>query len=315
MATNRTAGTSRRDGRAGTRDRRITRQPPPVPDPPHRTIPVRGSGDRLDTGTYTSRGRKPTSGSGPWVRSGFPDGLPAVNDDDGLAFRRNFIRTCPEHDVSERTGRRIPAGGRTDAIEAGSGSSSCRSMASGICAFAMPAKSGTLGRPRTGPLVSVPVARFQHRDTARVLGAGSAPGRTACVLGPSTLGPLSAISGFHRPRACAKHRAKQAAIRVMHSARPSADIRFECAGSRRRSCDGASPCRARLPNHHRPLQPPTRIRQARSRPPRAGPFHREHPVLRRFVALAITALGGFLLWEAFVNGTGLADAVLRLCPL
>ena len=129
----------------------------------------------------------------------YPDGLPAVNDDDRPAFRRNFIRTCPEHDVSERTGRRIPAGGRTDAIEAGSGSSSCRSMASGICAFAMPAKSGTLGRPRTGPLVSVPVARFQHRDTARVLGAGSTPGRTACVLGPSTLGPLSAGSGFHGP--------------------------------------------------------------------------------------------------------------------
>ena len=44
-----------------------------------------------------------------WVRGGFPDSLLAANDDDSLIFRRNFIRTCLERDVSEFTGRRIPA--------------------------------------------------------------------------------------------------------------------------------------------------------------------------------------------------------------
>ena len=43
-----------------------------------------------------------------WVRGGFPDSLLAANDDDSLAFRRNFIRTYLERDVSEFTGRRIP---------------------------------------------------------------------------------------------------------------------------------------------------------------------------------------------------------------
>ena len=44
-----------------------------------------------------------------WVRGGFPDSILAANDEDSLAFRRNLIRTCLERDVSEFTGRRIPA--------------------------------------------------------------------------------------------------------------------------------------------------------------------------------------------------------------
>lgn len=44
-----------------------------------------------------------------WVRGGFPDSLLAANDDDSLAFRRNLIRTYLDRDVSEFTGRRIPA--------------------------------------------------------------------------------------------------------------------------------------------------------------------------------------------------------------
>ena len=44
-----------------------------------------------------------------WVRGGFPDSLLAANDDDSLAFRRSLIRTYLERDVSEFTGRRIPA--------------------------------------------------------------------------------------------------------------------------------------------------------------------------------------------------------------
>ena len=44
-----------------------------------------------------------------WVRGGFPDSLLAANEDDSLAFRRNLIRTYLDRDVSEFTGRRIPA--------------------------------------------------------------------------------------------------------------------------------------------------------------------------------------------------------------
>ena len=44
-----------------------------------------------------------------WVRGGFPDSLLAASDDDSLAFRRNFIRTCLERDVPGFTGRRIPS--------------------------------------------------------------------------------------------------------------------------------------------------------------------------------------------------------------
>ena len=44
-----------------------------------------------------------------WVRGGFPDSLLATSDGDGLIFRRNLIRTYLERDVSEFTGRRIPA--------------------------------------------------------------------------------------------------------------------------------------------------------------------------------------------------------------
>ena len=47
--------------------------------------------------------------TGLWVRGGFPDSLLAANDDDSLSFRSNFIRTYLERDVSEFTGRRIPA--------------------------------------------------------------------------------------------------------------------------------------------------------------------------------------------------------------
>ena len=38
-------------------------------------------------------------------------------------------------------------------------------------------------------------------------------------------------------------------------------------------------------------------------------------MIRLFVALAIIALGAFLLWESFGQGTGIADAVIRLWPL
>ena len=41
-----------------------------------------------------------------WVRGGFPDSFLARDDNDSLAFRRNFIRTCLERDVPQ-FGRRI----------------------------------------------------------------------------------------------------------------------------------------------------------------------------------------------------------------
>ena len=44
-----------------------------------------------------------------WVRGGFPDSLLAASGDDSLIFRRNLIRTYLERDISEFTGRRIPA--------------------------------------------------------------------------------------------------------------------------------------------------------------------------------------------------------------
>ncbi len=44
-----------------------------------------------------------------WVRGGFPDSLLAASDSDSLAFRRDFIRTYLQRDVSEFTLRRIPA--------------------------------------------------------------------------------------------------------------------------------------------------------------------------------------------------------------
>ena len=44
-----------------------------------------------------------------WVRGGFPDSLTAASDEDSMALRRNFIHTYLERDVSEFTGRRIPA--------------------------------------------------------------------------------------------------------------------------------------------------------------------------------------------------------------
>lgn len=44
-----------------------------------------------------------------WVRGGFPDSLLAASAHDSLIFRRNLIRTYLERDVSEFTGRRIPA--------------------------------------------------------------------------------------------------------------------------------------------------------------------------------------------------------------
>ena len=44
-----------------------------------------------------------------WVRGGFPDSLLAAGDTDSLAFRRDFIRTYLQRDVSEFTQRRLPA--------------------------------------------------------------------------------------------------------------------------------------------------------------------------------------------------------------
>ena len=44
-----------------------------------------------------------------WVRGGFPDSLLAASDTDSLAFRRDFIRTYLQRDVSEFTQRRLPA--------------------------------------------------------------------------------------------------------------------------------------------------------------------------------------------------------------
>ncbi len=44
-----------------------------------------------------------------WVRGGFPDSLLAAGDADSLAFRRDFIRTYLQRDVSEFTQRRLPA--------------------------------------------------------------------------------------------------------------------------------------------------------------------------------------------------------------
>ena len=44
-----------------------------------------------------------------WVRGGFPDSLTAASDEDSMALRRNLIQTYLERDVSEFTGRRIPA--------------------------------------------------------------------------------------------------------------------------------------------------------------------------------------------------------------
>ena len=44
-----------------------------------------------------------------WVRGGFPDSLMAGSDEDSMALRRNLIQTYLERDVSEFTGRRIPA--------------------------------------------------------------------------------------------------------------------------------------------------------------------------------------------------------------
>ena len=43
-----------------------------------------------------------------WVRGGFPDSFLARDDNDSLAFRRNFIRTCLERDVPQ-FGRHILA--------------------------------------------------------------------------------------------------------------------------------------------------------------------------------------------------------------
>lgn len=44
-----------------------------------------------------------------WVRGGHPDSLLATHAEDSLAFRRNLVRTYLERDISEFTGRRIPA--------------------------------------------------------------------------------------------------------------------------------------------------------------------------------------------------------------
>ena len=44
-----------------------------------------------------------------WVRGGFPDSLLAASDTDSLAFRRDFILTYLQRDVSEFTQRRLPA--------------------------------------------------------------------------------------------------------------------------------------------------------------------------------------------------------------
>ena len=44
-----------------------------------------------------------------WVRGGFPDSLLAESDEDSMAFRVNLIHAYLERDISEFTGRRIPA--------------------------------------------------------------------------------------------------------------------------------------------------------------------------------------------------------------
>ncbi|MCY3640239.1 MAG: ATP-binding protein [Gammaproteobacteria bacterium] len=44
-----------------------------------------------------------------WVRGGFPDSLLAACAEDSAAFRRNLIRTYLDRDISEFTGRRVPA--------------------------------------------------------------------------------------------------------------------------------------------------------------------------------------------------------------
>ena len=44
-----------------------------------------------------------------WVRGGYPDSLLAEHTDDSLVFRRGLIRTYLDRDISEFTGRRIPA--------------------------------------------------------------------------------------------------------------------------------------------------------------------------------------------------------------
>ena len=44
-----------------------------------------------------------------WVRGGFPDSLTAGSDENSMALRRNLVQTYLERDVSEFTGRRIPA--------------------------------------------------------------------------------------------------------------------------------------------------------------------------------------------------------------
>ena len=44
-----------------------------------------------------------------WVRGGFPDSLLADSDEDSMAFRVNLIHAYLERDISEFTGRRIPA--------------------------------------------------------------------------------------------------------------------------------------------------------------------------------------------------------------
>ena len=44
-----------------------------------------------------------------WLRGGFPDSLMAASDEDSMAFRLNLIHAYLERDISEFTGRRIPA--------------------------------------------------------------------------------------------------------------------------------------------------------------------------------------------------------------
>ncbi len=44
-----------------------------------------------------------------WVRGGFPDSLLADSDEDSAAFRRNLVRAYLDRDISEFTGRRVPA--------------------------------------------------------------------------------------------------------------------------------------------------------------------------------------------------------------
>ena len=44
-----------------------------------------------------------------WLRGGFPDSLLAESDEDSMAFRVNLIHAYLERDISEFTGRRIPA--------------------------------------------------------------------------------------------------------------------------------------------------------------------------------------------------------------